>query len=114
MDGQVIRNVSLDDDSIKFVIHEDLIVIIDIWCWRLERNDCYVVVSGEADDVKAEKLNALQGCSIDRIEMADQMMDTRFYIREYVLSTFVCSSEAMMGWGIYKRKNKALALYPPE
>lgn len=115
VDGLTIKKVELlDTGRVIFHIRRDLALILDMWVWRLLKNgewitgcsvgwwdqekDCFV-----SDDEQIKRcLNELEGKVIKRVEVANNMLDARFYIGdEYVLETFVCCKGEMKRWGIY-------------
>jgi len=104
--GKVIHEISYDKKTMPIFCFEDKFSIdLKTCAWRLEKDNRYVVGCRDDDFEKADsELLQLVGKKLQRIDIANSMMDARFQFEDgFTLKTFSCC-HIKEQWKIYKGK----------
>lgn len=92
------------NDMPIFHFDEDYTLNLEACAWRLEHNNDYVIGCLDDNSSNNEELNGLIGRKVERIDIANPMMDARIQFEDgFVLKTFSCCHIEEQ-WKIYEEK----------
>ncbi|MDP1834321.1 MAG: hypothetical protein Q8K75_00180 [Chlamydiales bacterium] len=105
IDDMMIKKTFYDDErGFSLYFDKHLSLIIDMFAWRIVKGPDLYLDRLESLEELVQKLKALEGQELKRVETANDLADTRFIIGdEYILQTFACSKEEGHEWGIYRQ-----------